>query len=90
MTPIHDLLSRIRHDKEFGRGRFEIGYWDRRSFLPEEFHNSLSPRLHVELFIDGGQMRPHGAQGNPELVGDFLVEITLGEQRGDEKVVEPA
>jgi len=30
MTPIHELLSRIRHDKEFGRGRFEIGYLDRR------------------------------------------------------------
>ena len=30
MTPIHELLNRICHDKEFGRGRFEIGYWDRR------------------------------------------------------------
>lgn len=29
MTPIHELLSRIRWDKEFGRGRFEIGYFDR-------------------------------------------------------------
>ena len=29
MTPIHKLLSRIRHDKEFGQGRFEIGYFDR-------------------------------------------------------------
>ena len=29
MTPIHELLNRIRHDKEFGRGRFEIGYFDR-------------------------------------------------------------
>lgn len=29
MTPIHELLSRIRWDKEFGRGVFEIGYFDR-------------------------------------------------------------
>ena len=30
MTPIHKLLDRIRWDKEFGRGRFEIGFFDRR------------------------------------------------------------
>ena len=29
MTPIHELLSRIRWDKEFGQGQFEIGYYDR-------------------------------------------------------------
>jgi uncharacterized protein (UPF0248 family) len=29
MTPIHELLNRIRWDKTFGRGRFEIGYLDR-------------------------------------------------------------
>lgn len=29
MQPIHELLARIRWDPEFGRGRFEIGYWDR-------------------------------------------------------------
>ena len=29
MIPIHELLSRIRWDKEFGRGDFEIGYYDR-------------------------------------------------------------
>ena len=34
----------------------------------------------MELFIDGVQMRPHRAQADAELVGDFLVEITLGEQ----------
>ncbi len=27
--PIHELLSRIRWDPSFGRGRFELGYWDR-------------------------------------------------------------
>lgn len=29
MTPIHQLLSRIRWDKEFGRGDFTLGYLDR-------------------------------------------------------------
>ncbi len=29
MIPIHQLLNRIRWDKEFAQGRFEIGYWDR-------------------------------------------------------------
>jgi uncharacterized protein (UPF0248 family) len=30
MTPIHELLARARHDKAFGRGESEIGYFDRR------------------------------------------------------------
>ncbi len=30
MTPIHALLNRIRWDKEFGRGRFDIGIFDRK------------------------------------------------------------
>lgn len=29
MTPIHALLARIRWDRDFGRGRFTIGYRDR-------------------------------------------------------------
>lgn len=29
MTPIHDLLSRIRWDREFGQGEFALGYYDR-------------------------------------------------------------
>jgi uncharacterized protein (UPF0248 family) len=29
MTPIHELLHRIRWDAEFGSAEFEIGYWDR-------------------------------------------------------------
>jgi uncharacterized protein (UPF0248 family) len=29
MTPIHELLSRIRWDAEFGRGDFVVGYYDR-------------------------------------------------------------
>ena len=29
MKPIQELFSRIRWDKEFAKGRFEIGYYDR-------------------------------------------------------------
>ena len=29
MIPIYTLLSRIRWDREFGRGEFTIGYYDR-------------------------------------------------------------
>lgn len=29
MTPIQDLLNKIRWDKEFARGKFELGYFDR-------------------------------------------------------------
>lgn len=28
-TSLYSLLSRIRWDKDFGSGTFEIGYWDR-------------------------------------------------------------
>jgi uncharacterized protein (UPF0248 family) len=28
MIPIHELLNRIRWDKGFGKGSFEIGYFD--------------------------------------------------------------
>ena len=29
MIPIHALLARIRHDPQFGRGKWEIAYLDR-------------------------------------------------------------
>ena len=29
MTPIHELLNRIRWDSEYARGNFELGYFDR-------------------------------------------------------------
>jgi uncharacterized protein (UPF0248 family) len=29
MVPIHELLSRIRWDPQFGQGEFVIGYYDR-------------------------------------------------------------
>ena len=29
MIPIHELLNRIRWDRQFGQGRFAVGYYDR-------------------------------------------------------------
>lgn len=29
MIPLHQLLSRIQWDPEFGRGEFRLGYYDR-------------------------------------------------------------
>lgn len=29
MTPIHEMLARIRWDPDFARARFTVGYWDR-------------------------------------------------------------
>jgi len=29
VIPLQDLLNRIRWDNEFGRGRFDLGYYDR-------------------------------------------------------------
>jgi len=29
MIPIQDLINRIKWDEEFGKGEFEIGYYDR-------------------------------------------------------------
>ncbi|KON82111.1 DUF504 domain-containing protein [Azoarcus sp. PA01] len=29
MTPLHELLSRIRWDEAFGAAQFELGYYDR-------------------------------------------------------------
>ena len=62
MQPIHELLSRIRHDKEFGRGQFEIGYFDRREdtvervALREINFPEGEPRV-FEVADEAGQMR---------------------------------
>jgi len=62
VQPIHELLSRIRHDKEFGRGQFEIGYFDRREdtiervALREINFPEGEPRV-FEVADEAGQMR---------------------------------
>jgi uncharacterized protein (UPF0248 family) len=62
MTPIHELLARIRHDKEFGRGQFEIGYFDRREGTIHRvaLYGVTFPegeRRVFELADESGQMR---------------------------------
>jgi hypothetical protein len=29
MIPIHEVLNRVRWDREFAQGNFELGYYDR-------------------------------------------------------------
>jgi len=62
MTPIYELLSRIRHDKEFGHGQFEIGYFDRTEGTIHRvaLHQIAFPadeRRAFELLDESGQSR---------------------------------
>ncbi len=62
MMPIHELLNRIRWDPEFGRGRFEIGYYDRteRAIRRLELREITFPEneRHVFQWTDGaGRLR---------------------------------
>ena len=62
MTPIHELLARIRHDRQFGKGRFEIGYFDRREgniqrVALREIIFPEGERRVFELADESGQMR---------------------------------
>jgi len=62
MTPIHEVLSRIRHDREFGQARFEIGYFDRREGTVQcvAFHQITFPegeRRVFEVLDASGQAR---------------------------------
>jgi uncharacterized protein (UPF0248 family) len=62
MTPIHELLARIRHDREFGRGQFEIGYFDRQEgtiqrVALQEVNFPEGERRVFELADESGQMR---------------------------------
>jgi uncharacterized protein (UPF0248 family) len=52
MQPIHELLARIRHDREFGGARFEIGYFDRRENTINRvaFHEIVFPEGRRRLF----------------------------------------
>lgn len=47
MKPIKELLNRIRWDKEFAQGRFEIGYYDR---IKDEI---ITVPLQVVQFTEG-------------------------------------
>jgi uncharacterized protein (UPF0248 family) len=60
MQPIHELLSRIRWDPEFGVDHFELGYHDRveNRIMRVPIHDVVIPEenSHVfELIGDDGQ-----------------------------------
>jgi uncharacterized protein (UPF0248 family) len=61
MRPIHELLARIRHDPEFGRGEFVIGYFDRREGLIRVSMRMITfpagERRAFEVLDDTGQYR---------------------------------
>jgi uncharacterized protein (UPF0248 family) len=62
MTPIHELLNRIRWDKEFGQGRFEIGYYDRHEDVVhrvafQEIGFPVGVRRVFEIVGESGQAR---------------------------------
>jgi len=57
MTPIKELLNRIRWDAEFARGKFELGYFDRveRRVVVVSFHEIEFPKDEPQIFrlVDG-------------------------------------
>jgi len=62
MVPIHELLNRIRWDRDFGRGRFEIGYYDRHHDALERvaFREIVFPTGEGQVFEvvdDSGEVR---------------------------------
>jgi uncharacterized protein (UPF0248 family) len=61
MIPIHELLSRIRWDRGFARGRIEIGYLDRieKRVIRVPFRELRFPedRHHVFEIEDAGGVR---------------------------------
>ena len=62
MTPIHELVSRIRWDMEFGQGRFELGYFDRhekavRRVALQEVTFPEDQRHTFEVLDESGQTR---------------------------------
>lgn len=59
MLPIHDLLARIRHDREFGRGGFVIGYvdHDRRTLVRLPLENVIAAggsRFALDILLADG------------------------------------
>jgi hypothetical protein len=48
--------------------------------VAEKFYDRLGARLNVKLLVNGVEMGANGAEGNAEMVGDFLVQVTFGEE----------
>lgn len=61
MTPLHELLNRIRWDPEFGKGRFVIGYADHiagklNHIEFSDFYIDPENRFMFDLWDDNGVM----------------------------------
>lgn len=62
MIPIHELLNRIRHDPQFARAEYMIGYYDRVEarviVVPlRELHFEPQDRFGVEIVDANGDTR---------------------------------
>jgi len=61
MTPIHELLSRIRWDRGFAKGRVELGYFDRvaKQIIRVPFRRLSFPSARRNVFelVDAAGMR---------------------------------
>jgi len=63
MTPIHELLNRIRWDKEYANAEFLIGYYDRLEdalfFVPlEQVVQEPGNHFSVRIVDDEGVVHP--------------------------------
>lgn len=63
MIPVHELLNRIRWDKEFGQGRFEIGFFDR---YEDVTHRVAFHRIR-EVYRDGERIGHRPNAGRREI-----------------------
>ncbi len=78
MIPIRGLLSRILWDKEFGRGQFELGYFDRyeRVIQRVALHEIIFPeddRHAFQVVDESGQLRKIPLHRVREVVKDGRV-----------------
>ena len=53
MILVHELLHRIRWDPEFGRGQFQLGYFDRveKRIVVVAFQEVDFPKDHPRVFL---------------------------------------
>ncbi len=89
MIPIHELLNRIRWDKAFGQGRFEIGYFDRfedaiHRLALQEVAFPADERHAFEVVDESGQARRIPFHRVREVVKDGqIIWQRPSEKRGD-------
>lgn len=62
MIPIHEFLNRIRWDKKFAQGQFEVGYYDRSEdkIIRIPFEDILfDPKDHFTITIIDSKCETH-------------------------------